>query len=131
MSSGCDLETGCHRSAARCCNTYEETSHTDQTRDGVRKLHGWLDEEDQAAAGDVRLLRVLKIGEEFGEAAEAITGALGANPRKGNSHTWEDVEEELCDVIVTAQVALLTINPEVEKVLDARVQRLLERLNLS
>ncbi|WP_284576889.1 MazG-like family protein [Streptomyces sp. 2P-4] len=103
----------------------------DQTWDGVRRLRGWLDEEDQAAAGDVRLLRVLKIGEEFGEAAEAITGALGANPRKGNSHTWEDVEKELCDVIVTAQVALLTINPEAEKVLDARVQRLLERLNPS
>ncbi|MFF9915083.1 MazG-like family protein [Streptomyces sp. NPDC013457] len=103
----------------------------DQTWDGVRKLRGWLDEKDQAAAGDVRLLRVLKIGEEFGEAAEAITGALGANPRKDNSHTWEDVAKELCDVIVTAQVALLTINPEAEKVLDARVQRLLERLNLS
>ncbi|MEU6121941.1 MazG-like family protein [Streptomyces sp. NPDC047123] len=80
----------------------------DQTWGGVRKLRGWLDEKDQAAAGDVRLLRVLKIGEEFGEAAEAITGALGANPRKGNSHTWEDAAKELCDVIVTAQVALLT-----------------------
>ncbi|MBB5934378.1 MazG-like family protein [Streptomyces zagrosensis] len=97
----------------------------------MRKLRGWLDEEGQAAAGDVRLLRVLKIGEEFGEAAEAITGVLGANPRKGNSHTWEDVDKELCDVIVTAQVALLTINQEAEKVLDARVQKLLERPNLS
>ncbi|MBT2453218.1 MULTISPECIES: MazG-like family protein [unclassified Streptomyces] len=100
------------------------------TWDGVQKLRGWLDEEDQAAAGDVKLLRVLKIGEEFGEAAEAITGALGANPRKGNSHTWQDVEKELSDVIVTAMVALATITPEAEKVLDARVQGLLERLNL-
>ncbi|KOX33392.1 hypothetical protein ADL06_09335 [Streptomyces sp. NRRL F-6491] len=90
-----------------------------------------MDEEDQAAAGDVRLLRVLKIGEEFGEAAEAITRALGAKPRKGDSHTSEDVERQLCGVIVTAQVALLAINPEAEKVLDARVQGLLERLNLS
>lgn len=32
--------------------------------DGVEKLRGWLDAEDQAAAGDVRLLRVLKIAEE-------------------------------------------------------------------
>ncbi|WP_413470722.1 MazG-like family protein [Streptomyces sp. C8S0] len=87
MSSECDLETGRHRSAAHCCNTREETS-LDQTWDGVRKLRGCLDEEDRAAAGDVRLLRVLKIGEELGEAAEAITGVLGANPRKGNSHTW-------------------------------------------
>lgn len=100
------------------------------TWDGVQKLRGWLDGEDQAAAGDVKLLRVLKIGEEFGEAAEAITGALGANPRKGNSHSWQDVEKELSDVIVTAMVALATITPEAEKVLDARVQGLLERLNL-
>ncbi|MEU9036698.1 MazG-like family protein [Streptomyces sp. NPDC048352] len=101
------------------------------TWDGVHKLREWLDSEDQAAAGDVKLLRVLKIGEEFGEAAQAITGALGANPRKGHSNTWQDVEKELSDVIVTAMVALATITPEAEKVLDARVQGLLERLNLS
>ncbi|MEW2633315.1 MazG-like family protein [Streptomyces sp. NPDC048389] len=101
------------------------------TWDGVHKLRGWLDNENQAAAGDVRLLRVLKISEEVGEAAEAITGALGANPRKGSSHTWEDVEKELSDVIVTAMVALSTITPEAEKVLNARVQRLQERLGLS
>ncbi|GAA4775864.1 hypothetical protein GCM10023329_25640 [Streptomyces sanyensis] len=51
----------------------------------MRKLRGWLDAEDQAPAGDVRLLRVLKVGEEFGEAAEAITEALGANSRKGTA----------------------------------------------
>ncbi|MEU0664137.1 MazG-like family protein [Streptomyces lavendulocolor] len=100
------------------------------TWDGVQRLRGWLDDEGQSAAGDVKLLRVLKIGEEFGEAAEAITGALGANPRKGNSHTWQDVEKELSDVIVTAMVALATITPEAEKVLDARVHGLLERLHL-
>ncbi|MET8980785.1 MazG-like family protein [Streptomyces sp. NPDC004539] len=73
----------------------------------VRRLVGWLDERaEPAAAGDVRLLRVLKIGEEFGEVAEALHGALGANPRKGASHTWDDVRQELCDVIVTAMVAL-------------------------
>ncbi|MCX4986910.1 MazG-like family protein [Streptomyces sp. NBC_00572] len=103
----------------------------DTTWDGVQKLRGWLDKENQAAAGDVKLLRVLKIGEELGEAAEAITGVLGANPRKGNSHTWQDVEKELSDVIVTAMVALATITPEAEKVLDARVQGLLDRLDLS
>ncbi|GGX37856.1 MazG-like family protein [Streptomyces chryseus] len=98
------------------------------TWDGVQKLRGWLDDENQAAAGDVKLLRVLKIGEEFGEAAEAITGALGANPRKGNSHTWQDVEKELADVIVTSMVALATITPDAEKVLEHRVAHLVQRV---
>ncbi|GAA2517406.1 MazG-like family protein [Streptomyces gobitricini] len=101
------------------------------TWDGVHKLRDWLDEEaTPAAAGDVKLLRVLKIGEEFGEVAEALHGVLGANPRKGNSHTWQDVEKELGDVIVTAMVALATITPDAENVLDARLLGLLERLNL-
>ncbi|MEU3690670.1 MazG-like family protein [Streptomyces narbonensis] len=42
----------------------------------------------------MRLLRVLKIGEAYGEAVEALTGALGANPRKGASHDWSHVEKE-------------------------------------
>lgn len=99
------------------------------TWDRVEQLRRWLDEEaTAAAAGDVRLLRVLKISEEVGEVAEALHGALGANPRKGASHTWEDVEKELSDVIVTAMVALATITPDAEKVLDARVQHLVHRV---
>ncbi|MEU9623260.1 MULTISPECIES: MazG-like family protein [unclassified Streptomyces] len=98
--------------------------------DGVQKLRGWLDAENQAAVGDVRLLRVLKISEEAGEVAEAVTGALGANPRKGDSHSWQDVEKELSDVIVTAAVALATISSDPEKALADRVRGLLDRLGL-
>ncbi|WP_406180004.1 MazG-like family protein [Streptomyces sp. NBC_01006] len=53
-----------------------------------------------------RVLQVLKIGEEFGEAAQAVIGATGTNPRKGLSHSWRDVEAEVCDVLVTAMVTL-------------------------
>ncbi|MET9961734.1 MazG-like family protein [Streptomyces sp. NPDC006326] len=53
-----------------------------------------------------RVLQVLKIGEEFGEAAQAVIGVTGTNPRKGRSHSWRDVESEVCDVLVTAMVAL-------------------------
>lgn len=95
----------------------------------VERLRDWLDEEAApAAAGDVRLLRVLKIGEEYGEVAEALHGALGANPRKGASHTWEDVEKELCDVIVTSMVALATITEDGARLLDGRVRHLVQRV---
>jgi hypothetical protein len=51
-------------------------------------------------------LQVLKIGEEFGEAAQAVIGAMGTNPRKGLSHTWDDVHAEVADTAITALVAL-------------------------
>jgi hypothetical protein len=52
------------------------------------------------------VLQVLKIGEEFGEAAQALIGVTGVSPRKGTSHTWDDVTAEICDVIVTSMVTL-------------------------
>ncbi|MEU6928912.1 MazG-like family protein [Streptomyces sp. NPDC046374] len=96
----------------------------------IAQLRGWLDDN----AGDLSereriLLRTLKITEEAGEVAEAVHGAVGGNPRKGASHTWNDVEKELCDVIVTAFVALATVNPDAgEKVFDARLQHLVDRV---
>ncbi|QGV82970.1 hypothetical protein EIZ62_31790 [Streptomyces ficellus] len=101
---------------------------TDRVWGGVQRLRGWLDAEaGSPEAGDVRLLRIFKISEEVGEVAEAVHGALGVNPRKGASHSWGDVEEELADVIVTAMVALATITPRPEDVLDARVRYLVRR----
>ena len=50
--------------------------------------------------------RLAKIGEEFGEVIEAWIGATGQNPRKGQTHTFSDVAEELLDVAVTALGAL-------------------------
>ncbi|MFG3351597.1 MazG-like family protein [Streptomyces sp. NPDC048001] len=100
----------------------------DEVWDRVERLRRWLDAEAApAASGDTRLLRVLKIGEEFGEVAEALHGALGANPRKGASHSWEDVERELCDVIVTAMVALHTLGPDAPAALRERLGHLVDR----
>ncbi|MEU8774341.1 MazG-like family protein [Streptomyces sp. NPDC048606] len=58
------------------------------------------------------VLQVLKIGEEFGEAAQAVIGATGTNPRKGRSHDWDDVHDEVCDVIITGMVALARMRPD-------------------
>ncbi|MFT9479741.1 MazG-like family protein [Streptomyces sp. Mo3] len=94
----------------------------------VERLRGWLDEHADQMAGDVKLLRVLKIGEEFGEVAEAVHGAMGANPRKGASHTWDDVHKELADVAVTTLIALASCTPEAEKLFDDRLQHLVDRV---
>jgi NTP pyrophosphatase (non-canonical NTP hydrolase) len=50
--------------------------------------------------------RVAKIGEELGEAIEALIGCTGQNPRKGFSKEWDDLYGELADVVMTAILAL-------------------------
>ncbi|MFD5494437.1 MazG-like family protein [Streptomyces sp. NPDC127091] len=73
------------------------------------------------------LFQLLKIQEEAGEVAEAAIGAAGQNPRKGRSHTWQDVESEVCDVIVTGMVALMRMNPDAEAVFAQHLRRVADR----
>ncbi|MEU8782036.1 MazG-like family protein [Streptomyces sp. NPDC048637] len=70
-------------------------------------------------------LQVLKIAEETGEASQAVIGARGTNPRKGDSHTWQDVHAEVADVIITGMVALARMRPDdaehyLQRQLDAK-----------
>ncbi|MEU9617283.1 MULTISPECIES: MazG-like family protein [Streptomycetaceae] len=51
-------------------------------------------------------LQALKLQEEAGEVAQAVIGALGVNPNKGHSHTWDHVRAEACDTALTALVLL-------------------------
>lgn len=73
------------------------------------------------------LHQALKIQEEAGEVAEAVLGALGQNPRKGLSHTWADVEAEVCDVIVTGMVTLARMNPDAKAVFEEHLKRIADR----
>ncbi|GAA2454614.1 MazG-like family protein [Streptomyces glaucus] len=84
--------------------------------DTVDALWTWL-ETHQPVGGEAGvLLRMLKLSEEAGEVAQAVIGATGQNPRKGTTHTWDDVQAELCDVVITALVALRTLTPEPREV---------------
>ncbi|MDT0317415.1 MazG-like family protein [Streptomyces sp. DSM 44918] len=91
------------------------------------RLVEWLDADNPNGPDVTRLLRVLKIQEEAGEVAEAIHGAMGSNPRKGASHTWADVETELCDVILTSTVSLAILSPDPEKIFERHLQRVADR----
>ncbi len=71
----------------------------------VGELVGWLDERNGSGPQETAL-RLLKLTEESGEVAQAYLGMTGQNPRKGTTHTSADVAGELCDVIVSAMVAL-------------------------
>jgi NTP pyrophosphatase (non-canonical NTP hydrolase) len=90
----------------------------------VDRLVAWLDRNSDLPEETRTILQILKITEEAGEVAEAVIGATGQNPRKGRSHTWDDVQEELCDVIVTAMVALTRINPEARRLFADKLRRI-------
>lgn len=99
----------------------------DDTWTTVGRLKQWLDEKDGVAPDTARLMRILKLQEELGEVAEAVMGAMGTNPRKGASHTWDDVESEVCDVILSAMVLLATLTPDAEKKFEERLSIVAER----
>ena len=93
----------------------------DPTWETVRRLVEWLDAHSAGGPEARSLLRVLKLSEEVGEVSEALIGVLGQNPRKGVTHTWADVHDELCDVILSAMVALATLTPDAAAVFAARL----------
>jgi hypothetical protein len=95
--------------------------------DTVKLLVDWLDEASALPPETERLLRVMKLSEEVGETTQALFGVLGQNPRKGVTHTWRDVEAELCDVILTAMVALTTINADARKIFAERLDHVAGR----
>ncbi|WP_329216658.1 MazG-like family protein [Streptomyces sp. NBC_01485] len=93
----------------------------------IDALWTWLDANQARDGREALLLRMLKLSEEVGEVAQAAIGATGQNPRKGTTHTWDDVQGELCDVVITALVALRTLTPEPEAVFVRHLGRVAER----
>jgi hypothetical protein len=68
-------------------------------------LSDWIDNSPNNALRDREAAlwgRVAKIGEEFGEAIQALIGATNQNPRKGITHDMGHVRKELFDVAITA-----------------------------
>jgi len=71
----------------------------------IQRLVAWLAESNGNGSDQVAH-QVMKVAEETGEVMAAYIGLVGQNPRKGVTHSRDDVAAELCDVIVTAMVAL-------------------------
>lgn len=93
----------------------------------VGQQKAWLDAHPDTDPALAVPLRVLKVAEEAGEAAAALIGTTGQNPRKGRSHTDADLAAELCDVITAAAVALATVVPDPERVLRDHIGRIYMR----
>ncbi|MEV7774951.1 MazG-like family protein [Kitasatospora sp. NPDC086791] len=99
--------------------------------ESVDHLVAWLDEQGSQSPQEERLLRILKLSEEVGEVGAAVIGATGQNPRKGVTHSWEDVQHELCDVVFAALVALRTLTPDAARVFADRLAYVEQRSAVS
>jgi len=76
---------------------------SDLSQDALVALSEWIDEGNTGRAAEaVTWGRLAKIAEENGEVIEAFIGAIGQNPRKGVTHSMDDVRKELLDVAITA-----------------------------
>ncbi|MDQ0931389.1 MazG-like family protein [Streptomyces turgidiscabies] len=93
----------------------------------IDDLSAWLDANQAHPGREGLLMRVLKLAEEVGEVAQAVIGATGQNPRKGITHTWDDVQSELCDVALTAMVALRALAPDAREVFTTHLEGVRER----
>jgi 8-oxo-dGTP pyrophosphatase MutT (NUDIX family)/NTP pyrophosphatase (non-canonical NTP hydrolase) len=69
-------------------------------------------------------VRILKLAEETGEAAQALIGLRGWNPRKGVSATQDELLDELADVMLTAAVAMAGITQDAHRAGEIFQQRL-------
>jgi len=95
----------------------------------VAALVAWLDASNGTSTHE-QAMRLMKLSEETGEVMQAYIGMTGQNPRKGTTHTAADVADELCDVIVTAMVALHDFTPDPRRHLAVKVQRIADRARL-
>lgn len=75
----------------------------------LARISTWVDSSrinaDRPAAEQL-LVRVSKVQEECGEVCAALVGYMGSNPRKGYTHSLDDIEKELLDTAATALAAV-------------------------
>jgi len=99
----------------------------------IGRINRWIDEANGGAlsrdADDA--MRILKLTEEAGEVAQAYIGYTGQNPRKGFTHTQEDLLNELADVAITALCAIQHFTQDVgdtETVLTLKLSNIERRI---
>src|SRR3954470_20273329 len=94
-------------------------------------LSRWIDEGNSHRDPEAQLWgRVAKIAEEHGEAVAALIGLTGQNPRKGVTHSREQLIDELLDVAITALGAVEHLTDhrgDDLDLLDANLERVVAR----
>lgn len=106
------------------------------TSEKIRTLSAWIDNsypEEMIGTELHARRRIDKLMEEVGEVGQALGGWSGENPRKGITHTRDDVLDELLDVAITAlgaYSALTRHEGDVLYALDLKLDFVLDRAGL-
>jgi hypothetical protein len=104
---------------------------TDLSAAALVALSQWIDAGNAGRDPEaLHLHRVIKVGEEAGEVVSALIGWTGANPRKGQTHTLDELVGELLDVAVTALGAIEHLTGHegtALDLLDRKIVRVAER----
>jgi NTP pyrophosphatase (non-canonical NTP hydrolase) len=78
---------------------------------------------------EVILARTVKLGEEFGELCEEVLAYnLLQRKQKLDNCDKENLPEEFADVIITTLLLAKTMNADVEKALEEKMQKLNHRV---
>lgn len=93
----------------------------------IARLSAWLDQSNGTGDHETAM-RLMKLSEETGEVMQAYIGYVGQNPRKGVTHTRQDVADELIDVVVTALVALHRFSDDPEMAFAEKLDRIADRV---
>lgn len=79
--------------------------------------------------GVILPIQLLKVQEEAGEAAAALIGAYGYNPRKGVTHSKEDIANELADVVISALIGIRMAGFDLNDVITKQAAKTYARLD--
>jgi NTP pyrophosphatase (non-canonical NTP hydrolase) len=78
---------------------------------------------------EVILARTVKLGEEFGELCEQVLVCNSLQRKqKLDDHDKENLREEFADVIITALLLAKSMDVDIERALETKMERLNERL---
>lgn len=107
--------------------TYNENWHD------IALITNWLNEGATLPYAQESACRVMKCFEEAGEACTAYIGYTGQNPRKGFTHTKQQLLDELADVAITALCAIQFFTDdyqETQGVFEAKLKFLRQRAGI-
>lgn len=98
----------------------------------VQAVSAWIREQNAGTWTDPSV-HLIHLQEEVGEVASAYIGMTGQNPRKGVTHSLDDLISELADVAITALCTITVISGhplEPAYAISAKLQRIMERANI-
>lgn len=97
--------------------------------DNIYRFVGMLDRKNGRGTGELQT-RLMKLTEENGEVSQAYFGMMGINPRKGVTHTLDDLCDELADVMLAAAIALATFAEEDPAgIVERKMAKLMKRID--